>query len=277
MTLSFGALPSGVAAGTYPSTTVLIDDLDTSGGGGAEARRWLVSFDLPAYTVREGETATITVNVSPKAPLDLVIPLVADPENADYFELPARTVTIARGAASASFELTATEDDDSDDKTLTLSFGALPVIASRGRVRMTKVTIVDPDPASLTVAFERDAYQVQEGESVEVAVALSGAADRDLAIPLVTDPASGDFRLAETAVTVPRGERRGTLTFSARRDEDADDETVTLSFGMLPAGLTASIPRTTEVQVLDSALAVSFAAPTYSVEEGAEIAVEVPL
>ena len=85
-----------------------------------------VSFGAGAYTVSEGDTATITVTLSADPKRTVVIPFVetlqGDTTSADYSVQP--SVTFNSGETSQTFDFTAVQDDvDDDDESMKLAFG----------------------------------------------------------------------------------------------------------------------------------------------------------
>ena len=89
------------------------------------------------------------------------------------------------------------------------------------------------------MTFGNVAYTADEPETGEDAVAatvtvsLNRNADRQLTIPITTDPSSGDFDLSgltNNSVTILPGSQTATFTISARDDGNFDDDMVTLSF-----------------------------------------------
>ena len=278
VTLSFASLPAGLSVGPVPSTTVQINEPVVIPPPLAP-RRPRISFDSPYYTVQEGNSVTVNLNLSRSARHDYVIPISVDTESPGSFELSATSVTIPTGKRSASFKLTAKRDEGSDDERLILSFGDLPPGVSEGDPSTAVVRIRDPDPEinRVTVDFEQEVYVVNEGDAVTVTVTVSPAANRDLEIPLETSSDDGDFHLSARSVTVPRGTHSGSVTVTAPRDQDASDGSVTLSFGALPRGVEVGDTERAMVRILDSTFAVSFSKSAYYMAEATEIAIQVNL
>ena len=280
--LAFGtSLPAGVSAsGTVESTVTITDDDDPA---------VTVSFEADAYTVPEGGTVTVTVELDADPERTVVIPLTAMDQGstspADY-SVPL-SVTFNTGELSQTITFTATQDTDDDDgESVLLGFGtSLPAgVSASGTVEST-VTITDDDVPAVTVSFEADAYTVPEGGTQAVTVRLSADPERTVVIPLTatdqgsTSPADYSVPLS---VTFNTGELSKTITFTATQDTDDDDgESVLLAFGTsLPAGVSASGTVETVVSIVDDddpQVTVSFGADAYTVPEGGTQAVTVTL
>ena len=109
----------------------------------------VVGFGAAAYGVDEGDTVTVSVELSQAPERELVVPLSAagggGATSADYSGVP-ESVTFAEDATSVSFTFTATQDSvDDDDETVTISFGTLPSGVAEGAIAETEISIVDDD------------------------------------------------------------------------------------------------------------------------------------
>ena len=119
-------------------------------GEGSIPRRLNVSFSSGTYTVSEGSSKTITVNVSPATDRDLSIPVSISSSNAesgDYSPTGTTTLTFASSDTSKSFPISTTDDSDRSDETVNLSFGLLPFAVGRGSQSTATLTINDTTPA----------------------------------------------------------------------------------------------------------------------------------
>ena len=136
-----------------------------------------------------------------------------------------------------------------------------------------------------TVSFGAAAYTVAEGGSVTVSVTLSADPERTVEIPITTTNEGGatgaDYSGVPARVTFNAGDTAQTFTFTATDDaEDDDDESVRLSFGTLPTGVTAGSTATGTVSITDNddpAVTVSFEQAGYTVAEGSSVTVRVTL
>ncbi len=117
------------------------------------------------------------------------------------------------------------------------------------------VTITDDD-IPVAVSFNSATYTVAEGGSVTVTVDLDVDPERTVTIPLTATneggASNGDYSGVPNSVTFDSGEQSKTITFSATDDsEDDDGEQVRLTFGTLPAGMSAGTNDETVVSITD--------------------------
>ena len=110
-----------------------------------------VSFDDATYSVNEGSSVTVTVDVSPDADRNLEVPVSIsdDAETGDYevSGLTGGKLSFTSGDSSASFTISTVDDADRDDETLNLAFGELPDAVSEGTQAAAQVAIEDITPA----------------------------------------------------------------------------------------------------------------------------------
>ena len=224
-----------------------------------------VEFAQSSYTVDEGQTVTVTVSLDEDPERTVSVPITktnqAGTSDADYSGVPS-ALTFNAGETSKTFTFTAAADDvDDDGESVKLAFGTtLPPGVSAGTVAETTVSITDDDPAvsvtddnvpSVSVEFAQSSYSLSEGGTVPVKVALSADPERTVTIPLTITNQSGatdsDYSGVPGSITFASGEREKTFLFSAAADDiDEDDESVTLAFGTLPAGMSrGSVAETT--------------------------------
>ncbi len=110
---------------------------------------------------------------------------------------------------------------------------------------------------AVTVSFDAATYTAsEEGADATVTVNLSADPERDVVIPIVAEGANGgsanDFTLTSQTVTIASGATSGTFKVRATDDLiDDDGETVALSFGGLPTGVTAGAQATASVSITD--------------------------
>ena len=288
--LSFGAtLPSGITAGMPATSTVAITDDDVPGV--------TVSFGQSAYTVAEGGTRIVEVNLSADPERTVVIPIETANQDgadaADYSGVP-ENVTFNSGDTSQTFTFIATDDMlNEDEESVVLSFGAsLPADVTAGTPATSLVSITDNDVPQLTVQFAAASYTVVEGETEMVTVTLSGYPERPVVIPIETTHQNGadaaDYSGVPQSVTFNAGDifnlgdTEQTFTFAAEEDDENDDgESVRLSFSVnLPPGVTAGTQDETTVTITDDddpTVTVMFGAPSYTVAEGGMQTVTVTL
>ena len=288
--IAFGALPSTpipVTAGAPDETTVTIN-----GKSGQDMHTPpTVHFASPTYSVAEGNTVTVTVELSKAPGSDVVIPLTMTEQGeatfADYSGVPI-DVTFAAADTQKPFTFEANQDmEDDDGESVLLGFSALPdgITATTGEASQTTVTITDDDDPQVTVSFGQTAYTVPEGGTQSVTVTLSADPERTVVIPLTTMNQGGagstDYSVP-SSVTFNADEMSKTITFTATQDtEDDDDESVLLGFGAnLPSRVTQGAPNEATVTITDDdypQVTVMFEADAYTVAEGDTVTVTVTL
>ena len=133
--------------------------------------------------------------------------------------------------------------------------------------------------APVSVSFGADRFSVREGETLEVPVVLDRAhgGGRAVEVPVIASAvsaSSGEFSAA-SGVSFAAGETRKTVSFDAAVDDALVEgpETVELSFGALPAGVTASSATATTITITitDASTAViDFDVAGSEVAEGGE-------
>ena len=126
-----------------------------------------------------------------------------------------------------------------------------------------------------TVSFAAASYTVSEdGTDATVTVNLSTDPEREVIIPIVgtgkDGGSSGDFSLEPATVTIASGSTSGTFKVKATDDDfDDDGETVELSFGVLPNGVTAGTQDTASVSIADDdTRGVIYSSESVRVDEG---------
>ena len=155
------------------------------------------------------------------------------------------------------------------------------------------VNITDNDLPSVTVRYEQGSYTVGEGSSVVVKVILSAVPERSVTIPINKANLGGattdDYSVTPTSLTFNSVETEKSITFAATNDTvDDDGESVLLSFGTLPAGVSAGSPATVNItdndlrsdpiaDPDDPAVTVSYRQAAYSVEEGRIVIITIKL
>ena len=281
MKLGFGTLPTGVTAGTTSETTISIRDNDDPAV--------TVAFELADYSVAEGDTVTIKVQLSAAPERTVAIPLTTTNQSgatsADYSGVPA-SVTFQSGDTEKSFTFTAVQDTVDDDReSVRLGFGALPAGVTAGTRNEATVSIVDNDDPAVTVRFEQVSYTVAEGGSFTVKVQLNMNPERTVTIPLTRThrggASSSDYSGVPASVTFQSGDTEKSFTFTATQDTvDDDGESVRLAFSTLPAKVTAGTTPRATVSITDDddpAVTVRFDLADYSVAEGDTVDVKVRL
>ena len=275
--LGFGTLPSRVTVGTTSETTVSITDNDDPAVA--------VSFEQATYTVAEGGSVTVKVQLSTNPEREVEVPITSTDQggasSADYSGVPS-SVTFQSGDTEKTFTFTATQDTvDDDGESVKLGFGALPARVTAGATNEATVSITDDDGVTVTVSFEKQVHYTIEGASgvAGVEVLLSAPLQTEITIPITvlsqSTAAPEDYVVSDSAgyasdpgLTFSPGETFGYVFIKAVLDTiDEQTETVVLGFGTLPAGVTEGSPNRSTVEIRD-AIQVSFADSTYMVQEG---------
>ena len=281
VTIRFGRLPEGVFQnyGTgYRKSVIFIGDDD--------APEVTVGFSALTADVDEGSTVRVSVLLSQAPEREVVVPLVAAGTGGgsaeDFSGVPA-SVTFSPRDTEASFVFAAVDDDvDDDGEGVTLRFASLPEGVSAGDAGEAVVSIGDDDVPAVDVSFAEAVLDVDEGSDVEVAVSLSQAPERTVVVPIAATVGggadSGDHSAVPESVVFGPDDTEASFVFAAVDDDvDDDGESVTLSFGELPEGVTARTPAEALVALGDDDVVVSFSVGEYSVEEGSTVRVVVSL
>ena len=253
---------------------------------------YAVSFELASYIVTEGGTTMIKVFLSDAPESAATIPLTTTDQggatSTDYSGVPAN-VTFNSGETEKSFTFSATADDvDDDGEGVKIGFGTLPEGMFAGTtvrtIDETTVSITD-DVLSVAVSFEQGPYTVAEGSTVTVKVKLSADPGRTVTIPLTKtdqgDASSADYSGVPAHVTFNSGSTSTFFSFSATDDNvDDDGESVKLTFGTLPMGVTAGTNTEAVISIADDddpQVTVNFEQSSYTVAEGATTTIKVIL
>ena len=279
--LGFQNLPTRVTAGTTDETTVSITDDDVPSV--------TVSFEQSSYTVAEGSSETVKVVLSADPERTVTVPIARTNQggatNSDYSNVP-NNVVFNAGDTEKTFSFSATQDTvDDDGESVKLGFQNLPTRVSAGATDETTVSITDDDVPSVTVSFEQSSYTVAEGSSETVKVVLSADPERTVTIPLLRLNQGGasaqDYSNVPASLVFNSGETEKSFTFTAASDNvDDDGESVRVSFGTLPAQVSAGTHSGTTVSITDDdvpSVTVSFEETSYTVGEGNSVVVKVIL
>ena len=227
-----------------------------------------VSFEQATYTAAEGSNVTVKVILDANPGRTFTIPITkANQDGAsdsDYSIVPS-SVVFASGDhhdTEQTITFAATADDvDDDGESVKLGFGTMPTGVTASGTTEATVSITDDDAIALPltavqVSFGGSTFAVAEGSSVEVTINLSADPERTVTIPLTTtllDGASAaDYSGVPASVTFNSGDTQKTFTFSATQDSVQDaGESVRLTFGSLPDGVTAASPAETSFSITD--------------------------
>ena len=285
---------NGISAG---SVVVSINDNDTAGVTVSETGLTIVEGSSDSYTVvlNTQPAGDVTVTVSGHAGTDV--------------SLDQTTLTFTSTTWSTAQEVTVTagEDGDGDDETdVTLSHAVASTddAAYNGiSAGSVVVSINDNDTAddpTVSVSFEQGTYTVAESDDAmttevqenQVAVVVKLSADPERTVTVLIRKAeqdgasSADYSGVPADVTFNSGDTEQRFTFAATDDSvDDDGESVKLTFGMLPTGVSAGTITESVVSITDDdattppirSVQVSFGGDAYVVPEGSSVEVTIYL
>ena len=218
-----------------------------------------VSLSVDQNLVDEGDSVTVTVQLSNALNTDVLIPLTLSPgtaEPGDYDSTTPINLNINSGATEAEYSIQTYRDNDIEDETFTVELDTsnLPSDVREGSPVSGEVTIRDLDAAASLLV---DQNPVNEGELITVTVQLSNALNTDVAIPLTLLPGtaeSSDYdSTSPVNLNINSGTTEGEYRIQTYRDNDIEDETFTVELDTtnLPSGIVASIPISQEVTITD--------------------------
>ena len=252
--LTFGVLPGGVLPGATATTTVdIIDDDDDQ-----DIVR--VTLILTSSTINEsgaGNVSTLSATLSAASTATTTVTVAVAPSSAAT--LSGTTLTIPEGQSNGTGTLTITAVDNityTGDREVTVSGTA---VNSAGVTQPENVvlTIAEDDDRPVRVSFEQGSYTVPEGSDVTVTVALNEPPERRVTVPIDTTGQNGvsdsDYSGVPDSVTFESVDTEKSFTFTAIDDDvDDDGESVKLTFGSLPPGVSGGATRETIVTISDN-------------------------
>ena len=271
--LTFGTPPEGVNAGSVPETIVTITDDDLPASV-------TVSFSSPTYPVTEGGGVEVTVNLSEDPERKIVIPIgrenLGGATDSDYRGVPP-SVTFNAKDISESFTFEAVADNLEDiGESVKLGFdGTLPDGVSAGSTSEATVSIANGIAQnSLVLNFKFSEYTLPEGATTMVTVTLNAAPGSEVTIPLVTtgqgETSDADYSGVPASVVFDSGDIEKSFPFTAEADDvDDDGDSVKLTFGTLPGGVSAGNISVAIVNITDDDTAgVNISETSLEIEEG---------
>ena len=239
------------------------DTSDPSDEATATPRSAVVSFGAESYSVDEGGTVAVTVQLDAAPGREVVVPVSAagaggatppGETGADWSGVP-ENVTFGATDTEQTFTLAATDDTDVETgESVALSFGTLPAGVTAGTPSEATVTIVDADVSLPTLSVANAA--AAESDGVTFTVTLSEAATTDVTATWTASIESGDSAEAEDfesttgTVTFTPSQTTAMITVPTAGDPedttDEDDETFTLTLSGVSSNATlASDPTAT--------------------------------
>ena len=268
LVLRFGELPSGIEPGSTTTATVSITDDDENDG-----QTVTLSFDESSYEIFEDPDSDrargrVSLRLDAIPGREVNVPIVATPQNGatdlDYSGVP-ESVTFEADETTTSFWVRTEPDGINDDgESVLLEFGTLPANVQAGSMDSTVVNIRDDDSPVTNVGFEQDAYEAPEGSVVKVRLLLSDPPGRAVDIPILAigrnGAAADDYQVDKHASFLAH-QTSVTFDFVATDDNDDDDgQSVQLTFGPLPPGISTHANQSTTVNIIDNDQVVEFGA-----------------
>ena len=195
-----------------------------------------VQFAQSSYSVNEGSTVNVTVQLDKNPERTVIVPIVAAVQSgasaADY-SIP-DNVTFNSGETQKTFTFTATEDPvDDEGEQVQLTFGTLPTAVTKGSLAQTTVRINDNDNPltvqSIAVTSPATNGYYRSGATIQFTVTFSG--------PVAVDTAGGTpqfgFELAGASRQAEYASGTGTaaLVFSYTVDAADGEDRDGISWG----------------------------------------------
>ena len=225
--------------------------------------------------IDEGGSGTYTVRLGQPPTADVTVAIVSN--NTDVTVSPSSlTFTAGNWNSRQTVTVNAPQDTDHNYDTAILTHTATSTDPNYSGIPVDSVdvSVFDDD---VTVMFGEAAYEVKEGEKLELPVTLSAALDINARMPLRSAFQGGatqsDFRGGGTAI-FERGDTSTKISFTAVDDViDDDDESVLFSFlteQFLARGVSVGTPATTTVSIIDDdePLGVTVSPTALTVGEG---------
>ena len=215
-------LPSGFILGNPASAEVKISDNDMPE----------VSLSVDQNTVVEGQSVTVTIELS-GAPANIMsIPLILTPvtaESDDYDSVSPVNVEISSGQTEAEHAINTYEDTDPEDETFMVAIDGdnLPSGFILGNPASAKVKILDIDMPGILAPVS---VEVDEGQSEAVQISLITQCVSNVTVT-ITGYENTDLELDREMLTFTRDNYNTpqTLTLIATEDSDWLNDEVTLT------------------------------------------------
>ena len=231
------------------AVTVSVTDDDTPG----------VSVQLPSVSTDEGETATYTVKLVTQ-PAGNVTTTPTNGDSGAVSLSPARlTFTPSNWGTPQAVSVTGVQDDDANNETVTISHSVSGYGAITAAPAAT-VTVTDGDTAGVSVS--PTSVNTDEGETATYTVKLVTLPAGNVTItPTSADSGAVSLSLARLTFTPSNWDTPRTMTVAGVQDDDANDETVTVSHSVNGYGSVTAAPAVT-VSVTDGDTAGVSVSPT---------------
>ena len=266
------------AGGGYGSVsedvTVNVDDDDSSG----------LVLSRNSVPVDEGDSATFTVELATEPTANVTVTAVSrDTSTVSVTTGASLTFTTTNWDTAQTVTVFGVEDADAADESAVVDLDATGGGYSAHDTTVT-VNVTDDDDPAVTVSFEHGSYSVAEGSTESIKVVLSADPERTVTVPFLrvnqNGASAGDYSVP-AQVVFNSGDTEKTIAFVAVDDAvDDDGESVKLSLGNLPTGVSAGTHSSTVVSITDDddpAVTASFEQDSYSVAEGASESIKLVL
>jgi hypothetical protein len=219
-----------------------------------------VSLSVDQNPVNEGDSVTVTVQLSEALTADVAIPLTltsGTAESGDYDSATPISLSIVSGDTEAEHVILTYEDDDFEDETFTveLDVNNLPSEVRAGSSTSEEVTILDPHEAAISLSVDQN--PVNEGDPITVTVQLSNALSTDAIIPLILTSGTAEPNDYDSTTPVnldiSSGNTEAMHVVQTYKDDDVEDETFTVALDTtnLPSEIVAGSPTSEEVTISD--------------------------
>ncbi|MDE2825801.1 MAG: spondin domain-containing protein [Bacteroidota bacterium] len=233
-------LPTGVLYGSPASEEVTIRDLDAA-----------ASLSVDQNPVNEGESITVTVQLSNALNTDVAIPLTISPgtaESSDYDSTSPINLNISSGATEAEYTIQTYRDNDIEDETFTVELDStnLPSGVIASSPISEEVTITDLDMPGISTPTS---VELMEGEMTSIHVSLTTQPSSDVTVTL-TGHENTDLMLDLNVLTFTTSNwnQEQTVTLTATEDTDLLNDEVTLTFSASGSGYMVSHTLTVTIQ-----------------------------
>jgi len=269
-------LPDEVQAGDPNVVTVVITD----------NKNTTVDLSVNPNPVTEGNELTVYATLSETMVGATKIPLILTPgqstEESDFSDLSSITIDSNQSVGSAS--ITAEHDSDRSDESFTIALDLvhLPSHLTPGTVSQVVIEITDDDH-QLSVNLDLEQHQVMEGDAVNVTVKLVESMDMDVPLQLnLTSDTAEDTDYDSSSpidLNIPVGQTMVPYSIKTFEDEDAEDETFTISIDStnLPYPIIAGRSGSVQVTILDKDAARISAPESLDIQEGESVDLSVSL
>ena len=269
-------LPIGTLLGSPASADITIID----------ASMPEISLSVDQDSVMEGQSITVTLELSEALAIDVTIPLMLSQgtaETDDYDSTTPVNVVISRGQTTGEHTINTYEDDDIEDETFTVAIDEdnLPTGITLGSSTSAEVTIADNDMPEVSLSIDQNS--IAEGQSVTVTIELSEALANNTSIPLILASGTAESEDYDSSspvnVDITSGQTEAEHTINTYEDADTEDETFTVAIdeNNLPTGVILGSPTSAEVKITDNDMPGILAPVSAQIDEGKSEAVQVSL